>query len=236
MGLRIFVLTGAGVSAESGVATFRGPGGLWDQHDLMQLATPEGFARDPARVHAFYNGRRLGLAGVEPNPAHRALARLEAGLAARGGELFLCTQNVDDLHERAGSRAVLHMHGRITRVRCQRCDHVREERGEIGLQTVCVACGRAGGLRPDVVWFGEVPRGLDAIDRALADCDLFCAIGTSGEVYPAADFVRRAAIAGARTVELNLAPTWGGFDEHRSGPAGVTTPAWVDEILAEAPA
>lgn len=231
--MRIFVLTGAGISAESGVATFRDQGGLWTEHDLMAVATPEGFARDPDRVHAFYNARRTGLAGAAPNPAHRALARLEAGLAERGGELFVCTQNVDDLHERGGSRSVVHMHGRITRVLCGRCGHVRDEHGEIGTRTACAACGRAGGLRPDVVWFGEVPRELDAIERALETCELFCAIGSSGEVFPAAAFVGRAAAAGARTLEFNLNPTWSGFDEHRNGPAGVTVPAWVDEVLAE---
>ena len=229
--MRIFVLTGAGVSAESGLPTFRDLGGLWANADLMKLATPEGFAADPQAVHAFYNARRARLAEVEPNPAHRALARLEAGLAARGGALFLCTQNVDDLHERAGSRRVLHMHGRLDRVRCTGCGGSGPAPREVGTGTPCPDCGAVGRLRPDVVWFGEVPHGLDEIEDALAGCDLFCAIGTSGEVWPAAGFVQAAAARGAHTLELNLAPTSGLFAEHRSGPAGVTAPAWVNELL-----
>lgn len=231
--MRIFVLTGAGVSAESGVPTFRDLGGLWANADLMKLATPEGFAADPEAVHDFYNARRARLGEVEPNPAHRALARLEAGLVARGGALFLCTQNVDDLHERAGSEQVLHMHGRLDRVRCTGCAASGPAPGVVGTDTSCPDCGMIGRLRPDVVWFGEVPHGLAEIEAALAGCDLFCAVGTSGEVWPAAGFVQAAAARGAHTLELNLAPTSGMFAEHRSGPAGVTMTAWVDELLAD---
>lgn len=231
--MRLFVLTGAGISAESGAGTFRDADGLWSRYDLDAVATPEGFARDPARVHEFYNLRRAGLAGLEPNAAHRALARLEAGLEAAGGELFLCTQNVDDLHERAGSRRVWHMHGELAQVRCLACGQVRRETGAIGAESACAACGRAGGLRPDVVWFGEIPRFLDEIDAAVAAADLFVAIGTSGSVYPAAGLVQAARAAGVRACELNLAPSenaWA-FDERRCGPATALVPAWVEEIL-----
>src|SRR3712207_8448264 len=167
--MRVFVLTGAGVSAESGLGTFRDAGGLWTRYDLMEVATPEGFARDPEKVHAFYNLRRKNLAGAAPNAAHFALARLEAALEARGGSLFLCTQNVDDLHEQAGSRRVVHMHGELKRTRCDRCGETRPDEGELSVAQACWSCGRAGTLRPDVVWFGEAPLHLDDIYAALAD-------------------------------------------------------------------
>lgn len=233
--MNIFVLTGAGVSAESGAGTFRDQGGLWSRYDLAEVATPEGFARDPARVHAFYNARRAQLAGARPNAAHAALAGLETALADAGGELFLCTQNVDDLHERAGSRRVLHMHGRLDRVRCLACGAGREERGAISTATACDACGAAGGLRPDVVWFGEIPHGLDEIEAAVAACDLFVAIGTSGSVWPAAGLVEAARAAGARTCELNLQPSdnaWA-FHERRYGPATAVVPEWTAGIAAD---
>ncbi len=181
---RLFVLTGAGISAESGLGTFRDPGGLWRRFDPMRLATPEAFAREPEEVHAFYNLRRQGVREAAPNAAHAALARLEAGLSARGGHLFLCTQNVDDLHERAGSRAVVHMHGELMRVRCTACGASDPWAGDLGLDTACPACGRRGGMRPDVVWFGETPLHLEAIGDALAAADLFVAIGTSGRSTP----------------------------------------------------
>ncbi|WP_420890943.1 NAD-dependent deacylase [Methylobacterium indicum] len=232
---RLFVLTGAGISAESGLGTFRDPGGLWRRFDPMRLATPEAFAREPEEVHAFYNLRRQGVREAAPNAAHAALARLEAGLSARGGHLFLCTQNVDDLHERAGSRAVVHMHGELMRVRCTACGASEPWAGDLGLDTACPACGRRGGMRPDVVWFGETPLHLEAIGDALAAADLFVAIGTSGAVYPAAGFVAEARAAGIPTREINLAPsdTAGLFDEASYGPATRAVPDFVAEILGE---
>ena len=232
--MNVFVLTGAGISAESGLGTFRDAAGLWSQYDLNEVATPEGFARNPAKVHAFYNARRRNLVGATPNPAHAALARLERELAARGGALFLCTQNVDDLHEQAGSREVTHMHGRLNRTRCHACGHAFDDAGELSLSQACGRCGRDGRLRPDVVWFGETPLHLDAIYEALSGADLFAAIGTSGSVYPAAGFVAEARAAGVRTCELNLEASENAFmfDERRYGPAGVVVPAWVEELLS----
>ena len=230
---RLFVLTGAGVSAESGLGTFRDPGGIWAKFDPMKLATPEAFAADPDRVHAFYNLRRRNLLAAAPNAAHGALASLATGLAARGGSLFLCTQNIDDLHERAGSAQVHHMHGELLRSRCLGCGARAPCRDELSTATACGACGRAGRLRPDVVWFGEMPLGLEAIETALAEADLFVAIGTSGSVYPAAGFVETARGFGIRTCEINLAPSDNAaiFDECRYGPAGEAVPAFVAEML-----
>jgi NAD-dependent deacetylase len=232
--MNLFILTGAGVSAESGLGTFRDTGGIWARFDPMKLATPEGFARDPDAVHAFYNLRRRNLVEAEPNEAHRALARLEAGLAERGGRLFLCTQNIDDLHERGGAGHVVHMHGELLKVRCEPCGAVRAERGDIGVDTPCPACGRAGRLRPHVVWFGEMPLRLPEIEAALAKADLFVAVGTSGSVYPAAGYVAQARAAGIRTCEINLEPAdnAGLFDAGRYGPATRTVPAFVEEVLA----
>ena len=232
----MFVLTGAGVSAESGLGTFRDAGGLWTQYDLMEVATPEGFVRDPAKVHAFYNLRRKNLAGARPNAAHHALARLEDALERRGGSLFLCTQNVDDLHEQAGSRRVVHMHGELKRTRCQGCGAARADEGELSAEAACWSCGRAGGLRPDVVWFGETPLHLDAIYEALAEADLFVSIGTSGSVYPAAGFVAEARANGVRMCELNLEPSDNAylFDERRYGRAGEVVAAWAEDLLQSA--
>ncbi|HEX2552594.1 MAG TPA: NAD-dependent deacylase [Microvirga sp.] len=232
--MNIFVLTGAGVSAESGLGTFRDKGGLWAKFDPMTLATPQAFARDPARVHAFYNARRANLLAARPNAAHAALARLEAGLAARGGRLFLCTQNIDDLHEQAGSRQVHHMHGELLKARCLGCDAVVPWREDMGVETACPACGRAGGMRPHVVWFGEMPLGMELIEDALAGADLFVSIGTSGSVYPAAGFVSDARAAGIRTCEINLEPSDNArqFDETHYGPAGEVVPRWADGLLA----
>src|SRR5918995_513710 len=189
--MNIFVLTGAGVSAESGLGTFRDKSGsgIWAKFDPMKLATPEAFAADPEKVHAFYNKRRRNLIEAEPNPAHFALARLKATLAERGGNLFLCTQNIDDLHERAGSRRVVHMHGELLKARCIWCEAVTEWRGDLGSENTCPSCGRVGGMRPHVVWFGEMPLEMDVIEAGLMGADLFVAIGTSGSVYPAAGFV-----------------------------------------------
>jgi NAD-dependent deacetylase len=226
--MRVFVLTGAGVSAESGLGTFRDAGGIWARFDPMKLATPEAFEAAPGAVHSFYDARRRNLIGAEPNAAHVALARLAAGV-----ELFLVTQNVDDLHERAGSPQVHHMHGELLKARCLGCGAVHGWRDDLAVTTACPACGRAGGMRPDVVWFGEIPYGLDAIDAALATADLFVAIGTSGAVYPAAGYVAVARDLGIRTVEINLAPSEvaGDFDERRYGPATAAVPAFVAELL-----
>jgi NAD-dependent deacetylase len=230
---RIVILTGAGVSAESGIRTFRAADGLWEEHRIEDVATPEGFARNPELVHRFYNERRRQLVSgdVHPNAAHLALARLEAEHA---GDLLLITQNIDDLHERAGSRNVLHMHGELLRMRCARCETVHEISGDIRTEDQCPTCGAIGTLRPHVVWFGELPLELDATFDALEACDLFAAIGTSGNVYPAAGFVRVAADAGAHTVELNLEPSEvnSAFDEVRLGPATEQVSTWVDELLA----
>lgn len=223
------MLTGAGISAESGVKTFRDADGLWEGHDVTEVATPEAFERQPGLVHRFYDERRAQVAGVHPNPAHVALARLEERL---GDELLLVTQNVDDLHERAGSRRVLHMHGRLHSALCRGC-HVRSPwTGPMAGDPACPGCGRPE-LRPDVVWFGEVPHRMDEIEAALLSAELFVSIGTSGAVYPAAGFVQVAAAHGARTVELNLEPSAGTpyFDEARHGPAGRVVPEWVEEQL-----
>ena len=228
---QIVILTGAGVSAESGLATFRGEDGLWEGHRVEDVATPEAFARDPALVHKFYNARRTQLTEVEPNAAHRALARLEA---AWPGEFLLVTQNVDDLHERAGSKRLIHMHGRNTVARCLACDARSSWEAPMSGESECPQCGSAGGLRPDIVWFGEMPYDMDGIEDALRVCDLFVSIGTSGAVYPAAGFVQTARYCGARTLEMNLEPSQGSlfFDESRIGPAGELVPAWVEELLA----
>lgn len=230
----IVILTGAGISAESGIDTFRSAGGLWEQHRVEDVATPEGFARDPALVLGFYDMRREALAKVVPNAAHEALARLDAGWTK--GELLIVTQNVDDLHERAGARRVLHMHGELKSALCQTCD-IRSAwdapmSAKDGLHPPCPVC-QARSLRPDVVWFGEMPYQMDRIYRALRAADLFVSIGTSGAVYPAAGFVRDAREMGVRTLELNLERSecshW--FDESRQGLAGELVPAWVEEML-----
>lgn len=227
----IVVLTGAGVSAESGLSTFRDKEGVWRKYDLTQVATPEAFRRDPAFVNAFYNMRRQGVLSAEPNEAHRALARLESGF---GGRLLVVTQNVDDLHERAGSRNLIHMHGELLKARCASCGDVRDCRNDLSAETLCRRCSMAGGMRPHVVWFGEIPLHLEAIGTALRCCDLFVSIGTSGSVYPAAGFVSQVrAIGRAHTLEINLEPSESAslFAERRRGPAGVLAPAFVEEIL-----
>jgi NAD-dependent deacetylase len=228
--VNIFALTGAGVSAESGLGTFRDTSGLWNRHDPMKLATPEAFARDPAKVQAFYDARRANLREASPNPAHAALAELQQGLAARGGRLFLCTQNIDDLHERAGATEVVHMHGELFKARCTACEAVLAWREDLSGQ-VCNDCG--AGLRPHVVWFGEMPLHMEAIYEALAEADLFTAIGTSGSVYPAAGFVSEARRWGIATCELNLEPSDNAraFDQRRYGPASEIVPAWVRDVL-----
>ncbi|MEZ5994467.1 MAG: NAD-dependent deacylase [Hyphomonadaceae bacterium] len=229
---RIFVLTGAGVSAESGLSTFRDQGGLWARYDLAEVASIAGYERNPAKVLEFYNLRRANLAGVEPNAAHQALARLER--SGQGRAVTLCTQNVDDLHERGGSQRVIHMHGELNKVRCHGCGAVSFADGDLRLDLACDACGRIGGLRPHVVWFGEAPLELDAIYDKLARADLFVSIGTSGAVYPAAGFVAAARRAGLETMEINLEPSENAalFNSARYGKATEAVPAWVDELCA----
>ncbi|GIX19386.1 NAD-dependent deacylase [Erythrobacter cryptus] len=226
---RIVILTGAGISAESGIDTFRAAGGLWEQHRVEDVATPEGFARNPDLVLNFYDMRRAALARVAPNAAHLALARLEREFA---GDLLLVTQNVDDLHERGGSARVLHMHGELKSALCQACGmRSRWEQAMID-RPPCPVC-QARALRPDVVWFGEMPYQMGRIYQALAACDLFVSIGTSGAVYPAAGFVAEARDAGARCLELNLEPSEGShlFHETRLGAASRLVPEWVEEVL-----
>jgi len=226
---KIVVLTGAGISAESGLGTFRDAGGLWAQNRIEDVATPEAFARDPARVQAFYNTRRVQAAAARPNPAHLALARLADEY---DGEVVIVTQNVDALHEAAGSRGVLHMHGTLAGALCAACGHRWAAPDVMQVGETCPAC-HAPSARPDIVWFGEMPYHMDEIAEHLHSATIFAAIGTSGEVYPAAGFVESAAVYGARTVELNLAPSTiaAQFDEARIGPASQVVPDWVADIL-----
>ena len=227
----IVILTGAGVSAESGLATFRGSDGLWEGHRVEDVATPEAFRRDPALVHAFYDARRARLGTVEPNAAHKALARLDAEWR---GELLLVTQTVDDLHERAGSKRLIHMHGELTRGWCLACNERFAWDEPMGEEAGCPGCQTRGQVRPDIVWFGEMPYDMDRIEQALRHCELFVSIGTSGAVYPAAGFVQTARYCGARTLEINLEPSLASnmFDESRIGKAGELVPEWVDQLLA----
>ena len=221
----IVILTGAGISAESGVSTFRDQKGIWSKVDYREMATPDGYARNPGKVHDFYNARRRGLRGVLPNDAHHALARLD---------FLLVTQNVDDLHEAAGSRKLIHMHGELNGALCEPCGQRFRWKQDMNVNSRCPRCEAVGRVRPDVVWFGEMPYRMDEIYRALRACDLFVAIGTSGHVYPAAQFVQEARYSGARTVELNLEPSevHGDFAESRHGKATEIVPAFVDTLLA----
>ena len=230
----IVVLTGAGISKESGLDTFRCADGIWSRVNLEDVATPEGFARNPRLVHDFYNARRGKLTdtAITPNAAHAALARLEREWP---GELLIVTQNIDDLHERAGSRNVLHMHGELKKVRCGRCGGLFEWLRDLGVEDACAGCGAVGRLRPHVVWFGEMPLGMDDIYDALGRCSLFVSVGTSGNVYPAAGFVSHVrTTTRAHTVELNLEPSTGAtmFAETIYGPATDVVPAYVEAILA----
>lgn len=226
----IVILTGAGVSAESGIDTFRAEGGLWEQHRVEDVATPEAFARDPDLVLRFYDMRRAAIQTKQPNAAHEALARLDR---AWPGELLIITQNVDDLHERAGTSRLLHMHGTHLTAWCLACDARPEWRGPLIDRPACPECGVAGQLRPDIVWFGEMPYEMERIYEAVGACDLFVSIGTSGAVYPAAGLVREARARGAMTLELNLEPSQGSyyFQESRHGPATRLVPEWVGEML-----
>jgi NAD-dependent deacetylase len=225
---RIVILTGAGISAESGLGTFRDEGGLWAQHRIEDVATPEAFVRNPDLVHRFYNARRVQAAEAQPNPAHHALARLQADFP---GDVLLVTQNVDGLHEKAGARAI-HMHGELSRALCAACEHRWDAPAEMSVGESCPACDKPT-ARPDIVWFGEIPYHMEQIIEALQTCDLFAAIGTSGQVYPAAGFVEEARMAGTATVELNLRDSdmSYAFEEHIVGPASKTVPAWVDRLL-----
>ena len=226
----IVILTGAGISAESGLATFRGPDGLWEGYRVEDVCTPEALAHDPELVHRFYDERRAKLGEVLPNAAHRALARLERDWP---GELLLVTQNVDDLHERGGCDQVLHMHGELLSALCASCCAARRWAGPMPPGSICPVCDRRA-LRPDIVFFGEMPYEMDRIDAALRRCDLFVSIGTSGAVYPAAGFVQTARFAGADTLELNLDPSAGSiyFQETRLGRAATLVPQWVEEVLS----
>lgn len=223
------ILTGAGISAESGLRTFRAEDGLWEDHRVEDVATPQAFRRDPELVQRFYDERRRNVMAAEPNPAHDALARLDREWP---GELLIVTQNIDDLHERAGAKRVLHMHGEALSAWCTACDARHRRTGTLLDNPPCPACGERA-LRPDIVWFGEMPYQMERIFAALSRADLFVSIGTSGAVYPAAGFVQQAKSAGTRTLELNLERSQGShwFDETRLGSASELVPAWVDELL-----
>lgn len=226
----IVVLTGAGLSAESGISTFRDRDGVWAKFNWQKVATPEGYAADPHSVHEFYNMRRAGHANVRPNAAHDALARLERDHPA---EVLIVTQNVDALHEAAGSVNLIHMHGELLKAWCLACDARLAWTADMSVDTVCPACSTRGRMRPDVVWFGEMPYHMGRIEDAIAACDLFISIGTSGNVYPAAGFVAQARAAGAHTVELNLEPSEGRrlFAEAHHGPATRVVPAYVARLI-----
>lgn len=232
---RLFVLTGAGISAESGLATFRGQNGLWENHRIEDVASPEGFARDPNLVQRFYNMRRAQLQdpNVQPNLAHKALVELEQKWP---GEFLLVTQNVDNLHERAGSRKLIHMHGELMKIRCQRTDHFYEWSEAIENSTQCQCCFEIGTLRPHIVWFGEMPMRMDEIYNYLEGCGIFISIGTSGLVYPAAGLVSSVREnRGVRTFEVNMDPTpqTTMFDEQFGGPATKSLPQLVNRLLIE---
>lgn len=229
----IVVLTGAGISAESGIRTFRGADGLWENHRIEDVASIEGFIRNPSLVQQFYNGRRRQLLSedIEPNPAHIALGRLEKEYP---GKARVITQNIDNLHERGGSVKPIHMHGELLKMYCEFCSVKFDISGDLDTGDICGYCGKSGGLRPDIIWFGEMPYHLDEIQSLLSGCELFVAVGTSGNVYPAAGFVQAARRAGAFTMEINLEPSQVNedFDVRRYGPAGTLVPTLVDEILA----
>ncbi len=228
----IVILTGAGISAESGIKTFRDANGLWEDHRIEDVASPEGFRRDPDTVYRFYNMRRRQLVSdaVQANAAHTALARLQK---KHSDDVTLITQNIDDLHERGGSQNVLHMHGELLKARCDACRAISDFRDDFDGQTNCAECNSAGGLRPHIVWFGEMPLYMDMIEEKIAACDVFVSIGTSGQVYPAAGFVAMARHFGAETHELNLEPSAVShhFDYTDYGPATEVVPRWVDRML-----
>lgn len=232
-GGNIVVLTGAGVSQESGVATFRDSNGLWENHRIEDVATPEAYRRNPQLVQDFYNARRRQVVTVHPNKAHQTLVDLEQQWK---GEFLLVTQNVDDLHDRAGSKNLIHMHGELLKVRCTQCHHIWHHTSDVVVDMNCISCGAKRFVRPHIVWFGEIPLEMDRIEQALNGCDLFIAIGTSGEVYPAAGFMQLARMAGARTLELNLQSTGRSNHFHQGiyGPAGTVVPDIVNALLKHA--
>lgn len=226
----VVALTGAGISAESGISTFRAAEGLWENHPVAEVATPEGFDRNPPLVYEFYNQRRRQLLSdeIKPNPAHTALAKFEHEF---NGSFLLVTQNVDNLHERAGSQNLLHMHGELLKMRCLNSEMVYDLRQDLNLDSECKCCRSPGNLRPHIVWFGEMPFHMNEINAALEACDIFIAIGTSGNVYPASGFYQKAKIRKATTVELNLEATDSSFDEHIYGPASKVVPAYFEQLL-----
>lgn len=229
----IVILTGAGISSESGIPTFRAADGLWEKHRVEDVATPEAFARNPGLVQRFYNQRRQHLLddSVQPNAAHRALGRLQQNL---GAKCLLVTQNIDDLHDRVNTSHLLHLHGELLKSHCTSCGFCQTQHEDLATDLKCPGCGATRTLRPDIVWFGEMPRFLDQIYIALANCRVFVAIGTSGHVYPASGFVQVARESGARCIEINLQASEVStqFDEHRVGKASEQMPLWVSEILA----
>lgn len=229
---RILVLTGAGVSAESGLATFRDADGLWNNHKVEDVATIEAFERNPEFVHQFYNEMKPELLKARPNPAHLALAKLEQEYS---GEVNIITQNVDTLHEKAGSRKVYHIHGQINQAVCLNCGQILETWDDVDTQTVCPHCGVSGMMKPNIVFFGEALLCMDKAQKLLAECDLFVSVGTSGVVYPAAGFVQTAKYYGAETYEFNLEAASNNylFDKHVYGKCGETLPVFVNELLAE---
>jgi NAD-dependent deacetylase len=226
---KLVVLTGAGISAESGIPTFRDSNGLWEGFRVEDVASPEGWHKDPALVLDFYNQRRKKALEVKPNKGHEILAELENDF-----DVTIVTQNVDNLHERAGSKRLVHMHGENCKAWCLACDARSAWQGPMSAGSACPHCGANGALRPDIVWFGEMPYEMDRIEDALRACDLFVSIGTSGAVYPAAGFVQTARYCGARTLEMNLEPSLGSdlFDESRIGSAGELAPEWVRQLLS----
>lgn len=228
----IVILTGAGISAESGIQTFRAADGLWENHRVEEVATPEGFKANPDLVQRFYNERRQQLLSdsINANPAHKALAKLEAEYP---GKVLVVTQNIDDLHERAGTKALIHMHGELLKMRCSFTENVFDLRADLNADQHCPCCDKPGRLRPHIVWFGEMPLKMEQIYRALMGCDLFLSIGTSGHVYPAAGFVQEASDAGALTIEVNLEPSAieSRFDHHLYGKASERVPELVDKLL-----
>ena len=226
----IVILTGAGISAESGLATFRSANGLWNNHKVEDVATIEAFERNPAYVHEFYNELKKELVKAKPNAAHLAITKLQNEYPA---QIRVITQNVDTLHEKAGNKNVYHIHGQINQAMCLNCGHILETFGDVDTETTCPHCGIAGMMKPNIVFFGENLLCIEKVDRLLANCDLFLSIGTSGVVFPAASFVQIAKYNNARTLEFNLEPTSNNyyFDKHIYGQAGTTLPAFVDELL-----
>lgn len=230
--VNIVILTGAGISAESGIPTFRATGGLWENHRVDDVATPAGFKKNPELVHRFYNERRAEMQAVQPNAAHEALARLEQGW--RDGGFLLVTQNIDDLHERGGSKRPAHMHGEINRIKCVSCVHEETTTAPTSVNTACAKCSLP--MRPDVVWFGEMPYHLDVIEQVLERTDVFISIGTSGQVMPASMFatVVKTANPNARIIEVNPNPTLDpAFNVVIKDAASTAIPKLVDELLAE---